>query len=157
MCHEEWKKRATWRIYSVLYIYTMKVQKRVVHFRLPPRGHGPQIKQDNVHMKKRRHHHWTCISPFITQLTASFIFSSLPSNPDLDFPFITAYKSTIMQHFGHHFLRLRWCTTPVYIHVGAVLLTGTFKNETGRKRRRNVWTSFYLLFFFFCLFNALIN
>lgn len=49
---------------------------------LDPRGRGPQIKRDNVHMKKLHHHHWTCITPFITRLTASFIFSPLvPANP----------------------------------------------------------------------------
>lgn len=50
------KNRVTWTIYSVIYTFYSESTKRVVHFfpplRLDPGGTGPQIKQDNVHMKK---------------------------------------------------------------------------------------------------------
>ena len=70
-------------LYCYLHIYNEKYKKKgVVHSCLRSGGHGPQIKQKImcIWKKKKSHHrHWTCITPFITQLTASFIFSSLLS------------------------------------------------------------------------------
>lgn len=143
-------------LYIVIYTYTIKGTKRVVHFCLIPRGHGPQIKQDNVHMKKtsppslNMHHSFY----YPTYSLFHIFFTSLPSNPDIYFLFITAPKSIfpIMQHFWHHCLGLWWCTTPVYIYRWIWLRTadgmGTFKHEIGRKRRsRRLWTSFYHHFY----------
>lgn len=85
-----------------LHIYREST-KTIVHLSLHPRGRSPQIKHDNVHMKKRHHHHWTCITPFITQLTATFIFSALLS------PLIVAsifFLLPLTEEFPHveHFL-----------------------------------------------------
>ncbi len=81
-------------LYCYLHIYNEST-KRVVHLCLDPRGRSPQIKQDNVHMKKtsppllNMHHslYYPAYSLFHIFLT------SLPFNPGIYLPFIMAHKS----------------------------------------------------------------
>lgn len=164
--HKQHEQKESQEQFILLFTHIQWKYKRNCTF-VPRFPKDTQIKHDNVHMKKKcHHHHWTCITPFITQLAASLIFSSLPplilTSISLLLLRNKSISTPIMEHFRHLFLGLRWCTKPgdgqvtVVVHCswsGYIYKWDWKESLSTRTVKKNIWSSFHICIFLCVYFN----